>query len=202
MIFSSINSPVPNINDANDSLASQNYNTSLHNLSSPPPFIIQSSNCPTLDPLLTQTPTPQPQITHTPSQQTVFSSSNNQFSSPQVECGCDWEKLEEAAKVIANVQHAFETADIDMPEVVETTSLTGVLIDESSPTSRVLVPHSNYPSFNKVNQTLNDFNQNDLTRLTRFFNVFFFVKLGHECDRHTSGSKRCANNSIFATKAT
>lgn len=171
MIFSSINSPVSNINDANDSLASQNYHTSLNNLSSASPFIIQPSNCPTLDPLNCPTPTPQPQITHSPSKQTVFSSCNNQFSSSQVECGCDWEKLEEAAKVIANVQHAFETTDIDTPVVVETTSLTGVLIDESSPTSRVLVSHSNYPNFNQVNQILNVFNLNDL--LTKFFNVFF-----------------------------
>lgn len=47
---------------------------------------------------------------------TATITATTQLQTEQQPDDCDWDKLEEAAKVIANVQHAFEMSDTDMNE--------------------------------------------------------------------------------------
>lgn len=126
---------------------------SLQNLSSSSPFLhSHPQTCQPFDSLLPQAPSLPP--TSLPSPSPPLSSSHHyarhHYAIPTndnlLDCGCNWEKLEEAAKVIANVQHAFETTEKRTSVAADASSPNGITIDDSSPSARVknMSPDSNY----------------------------------------------------------
>lgn len=149
--------------------ARNQYRTSLQNLSSQSPYLISKPHTAhqTLDLHLTQSPPPPTtSLSNTlpppppPPPPSSMSAQSTIQRSPycsgpaevMVDCQCDWEKLEEAAKVIANVQHAFEITDNSGTPTNDLPTTSGVGIDEQSHSSRFvsLVSQPSYSNNKKA----------------------------------------------------